>query len=360
MRERRRGGPAGLLATSLLLVLAVVGCASSPSSATPVVSAPPVSVPRAPDAELARGVTLRFADQNDSFSQPWDLSGAGVGAPYQVKWATFSGGPPVLEAIRSGAADVGTVGENVLPIAMANAPDPQWVLVAAFATDGGGTYLAVHAGGGVRSVADLRGRKVAYPQGTGRQVFVARALQAAGVSMNDIQRVEVPGTEVGPVFASGRVDAAALLGAQKFKSNNPVVLTDSRGYGGALSVLVTRRSVLADPRKAAALGDFITRSTAASNWVTAHPQPLIEAQYVREQGLTEAQGSELYRNIGPTRWLPIDASVIDYERRVGALLTRIGITAVTADQAGLFDARFNAQVTARNARDAVTPPALPQ
>jgi sulfonate transport system substrate-binding protein len=265
-------------------------------------------VPPAPDAALPRGSTLRFADQNDTFSQPWDLSGAGAGAPYQVRWARFSGGPPVLEAIRSGAADVGYVGENVLPIALANAPDPEWVVIAAFATGGGGTYLAVH-GDRIRSVADLRGRTIAYPRGTGREVFVARALQAAGLSLDDERRVEVPGTEVGPVFSSGRVDAAALLGAQKFRSNNPVVLADSRGYGGALGVLVTRSSVLADPCRAAALGDFIARSTAASNWVTAHPSALIRAQYVGEQGLTEAQGTDLYQNTGPTRWRPVDASV---------------------------------------------------
>jgi sulfonate transport system substrate-binding protein len=311
------------------------------------------------DASLPSGVSLTFADQNESFRQPWDLSGVEKGAPYKVKWATFSGGPPVLEAIKSGAADIGTVGENVLPIALANDPDRDWVIVGAFANDGGDTYLAVHQGSGINKVADLKGKKIAYPQGTGRQVFVARALQAAGLSLNDIQKIEVPGTEVGPVFASGKVDAAALLGAQKFKSDNPVILTNSRGYGGALSVLVTRRSVLADPKKAAAIGDFVKRSAAAANWVGSHPDALVQALYVKVQGLTAEQGRELLDDAGPTIWRPIDDSVIAYEKDTGALLTKIGITKATDGQQNLFDDRYNAEVTAQNKLDGVTVKALP-
>jgi sulfonate transport system substrate-binding protein len=354
----QRPTPALLVVALTTTLLAACGSATNSAGAAPQDWAKLADPTKT--AGIPNGVTLRFADQNDSFKQPWELSGVGQGAPYQVSWSTFSGGPPVLEAIRSGAADVGTVGENVLPIALANTPDKDWVLVGAFANDGGGTYLAVHEGSGIKKVADLRGKKVAFPPGTGRQVFVARVLEAAGLSLNDVQRVEVPGTEVGPVFASNRVDAAALLGAQKIKSNKPVVLTGSRGYGGALSVLVTRRSVLADPAKAAALGDFVQRNVASTNWVSKHPDALIKAQYVEKQGLTADQGKELLDDAGPTVWRPVDPTVIAYEKSVGTLLTRIGITKTTASQDGLFDPRYNADVTAQNTFDGVSVKPLPQ
>ena len=47
-----------------------------------------------------------------------NLSNAGKDAPYAVEFADFSGGAAVIEALRSGAADVGSIGEAPVPIAV--------------------------------------------------------------------------------------------------------------------------------------------------------------------------------------------------------------------------------------------------
>ncbi len=56
-----------------------------------------------------------MAEQAGEASVPWALSGQGRDAPYQATFATFNGGPAVLEALVSGAVDVGYIGEAPFP-----------------------------------------------------------------------------------------------------------------------------------------------------------------------------------------------------------------------------------------------------
>ena len=86
----------------------------------------------------------------------------------------------------------------------------------------GNYYLVVHEGSGIETVADLRGKKVAYPPGTGRHMIVAAVLADAGLSLTeDVTPVELAGSEVAPTFAAGAVDAAIVLGYQWYNLGEP-------------------------------------------------------------------------------------------------------------------------------------------
>jgi len=67
---------------------------------------------------------------------------------------------------------------------------------------------AILAGPDVRSVADLRGKKVAYEEGTTAEVLLRYALSENGMSIDDIVKVPIAATEAGPAIIAGRVDAA--------------------------------------------------------------------------------------------------------------------------------------------------------
>lgn len=67
---------------------------------------------------------------------------------------------------------------------------------------------AILAGPDIRSVADLRGKKVAYEEGTTAEVLLRYALRANGMSIDDIVKVPIAATEAGPAIIAGRVDAA--------------------------------------------------------------------------------------------------------------------------------------------------------
>ena len=133
-------------------------------------------------AAVPQGTRLVVAEQNDQASIPWRLSGADQGAPYDITFANFNGGPAVLEALIAGAVDIGYVGEAPLPIAIASGVD-DLVAVAIYANPGspGNYYLIVQPESGIKSVAELRGKTVAYPPGTGRHMALAGILHENGL-----------------------------------------------------------------------------------------------------------------------------------------------------------------------------------
>jgi len=61
---------------------------------------------------------------------------------------------------------------------------------------------------GIRSVADLKGKRVGIPGPSGFGIFsVAKALQTAGLTLEDVEPVFLPPTATAPAFANGALEA---------------------------------------------------------------------------------------------------------------------------------------------------------
>jgi sulfonate transport system substrate-binding protein len=313
-------------------------------------------------AAVPSGTKLIIAEQNDQASIPWKLSGASAGAPYAITFAGFNGGPAVLEALIAGAADIGYVGEAPLPIAVAAGVD-DLVAVGLIANPGspGNYFLVTQPGNGINTVADLRGRTVAYPPGTGRHMVLSGILHQHGLSLgSSVTGVQLAGAEVAPTFSSRGVDAAIVLGQQYFRLGAPPVLADGRGHNWGLNVLLVRKAALQDPGKAAAVADFVRRAVQFYNWQGSNPDEWIKASYVAKQGLTFEQGKFLIEKEGRGTFYPIDQrsievfqEIADGLRATGALKRGVGIAAYV-------DPRFNDIVAWQNQADGVTPSPLVQ
>jgi len=302
------------------------------------------------------GTKLVVAEQNSGESIPWRLSGVGEDAPYDVDFANFNGGTAVIEALRAGAADVGFLGEAPLPLAVAaGADDIVAVAIEANPGSSGNYYLVARPGRGIETVADLAGRKVAYPPGTGRHMILAAILAEAGLDLGtDVEGVELAGAEVAPTFASGAVDAAMVLGGQYFRVGEPPILDDGAGHNWGLSVVAVRRDTLDDPRKVAAIADYLRRVVASANWQHEHPDEVVQAVYVDQEGLTFEQGQRLRDEAGSGAFYPIGEDVLRAFQEVADGLADTGAMTRRVDIAPYVDDRFNDVVTAQNAADGVT------
>ncbi len=313
-------------------------------------------------AAVPPGTSLVVAEQNDQASIAWKRSGASDGAPYRVTFANFNGGPAVLEAVIAGGADIGYVGEAPLPIALGSGVDSV-VAVALFANPGspGNYFLVAQPNSGITTVEDLRGRTVAYPPGTGRHMALSGILHQHGLDLGgSVKGVQLAGTEVAPTFSSRGVDAAIVLGQQLFRLGKPPVLADGRCHNWGLNALVVRKSLLDDPRKSAAVADYLRRAVALYNWQGAKPDEWIKASYVEKQGLTFEQGKFLYESEGQGAFYPIDQRAVavfqeiaDGLRVTGALKRNVAVAPYLTD-------RFNEVVIAQNKADGVTPRPLVQ
>jgi NitT/TauT family transport system substrate-binding protein len=67
---------------------------------------------------------------------------------------------------------------------------------------------AILAGKDVNSIKDLKGKKVAYEEGTTSDILLAYALAQNGMSKSDIQPVPIPASDAGTAFLAGRVPVA--------------------------------------------------------------------------------------------------------------------------------------------------------
>lgn len=63
---------------------------------------------------------------------------------------------------------------------------------------------------GINSIEDLRGKKVGVPEGTSGDMLLNLALESAGMTVDDIERVPMDPPTTISAFTSGQIDAAGI------------------------------------------------------------------------------------------------------------------------------------------------------
>lgn len=126
----------------------------------------------------------------------------------EVEWVLSQGSNKALEFLNSSSIDFGsTAGAAALMAKANNAPvesiylysKPEW------------TALVTNPDAGISSVEDLKGKKVAATLGTDPYIFLVRALKDHGLSVDDIELVNLQHPEGASALNSGNVDAWAGL-----------------------------------------------------------------------------------------------------------------------------------------------------
>lgn len=132
------------------------------------------------------------------------LKDKGVG----VEWVEFTAGPPLVEALNVGAIDVGWTGDA--PPIFGQASGANIVYVAALPANGPGEAIVTKADSGIKTVADLKGKKVAVGKGTSAHNLLVAALEANGLAVSDVEVVYLSPADAGAAFASDNVDAWSI------------------------------------------------------------------------------------------------------------------------------------------------------
>jgi sulfonate transport system substrate-binding protein len=123
----------------------------------------------------------------------------------EVKWSEFPAGPQLLEGLNVGSVDFGTVGEA--PPVFAQAAGADLVYVANQPPAPEGEAIVVPKDSPLKTVADLRGRKVALNKGSNVHYLLVRALENAGLKYTDVQPIYLPPADARATFERGAVDA---------------------------------------------------------------------------------------------------------------------------------------------------------
>jgi len=126
----------------------------------------------------------------------------------RVKWVLSAGSNRALEYLNANSIDIGSSAGLAALLAKANGTPiktpyiysrPEW------------TALVVPKNSPIRTLADLKGKKVAATKGTDPYLFLLRSLQSVGLRRGDIEHVALQHADGRAALEQGRVDAWAGL-----------------------------------------------------------------------------------------------------------------------------------------------------
>lgn len=124
---------------------------------------------------------------------------------YSVVWTEFPSGPPLLEALNVGAIDFGNTGEAPPIFAQAAGAPIQYVAYEPPAPKG--EAILVPKDSSLKTVADLKGKKVALNKGSNVHYLLVKALEKAGLKYSEITPVFLAPADARAAFEKGVVDA---------------------------------------------------------------------------------------------------------------------------------------------------------
>ncbi|MDT7729408.1 MAG: sulfonate transport system substrate-binding protein [Actinomycetota bacterium] len=261
---------------ALLAVAGLAACGGSPAeSAVPG----PVS-----QADLAK-VTLKVGDQKGGSKSLLTAANLLGDLPYKIEWATFTSGPPLLEAASAGAIDIGGVG-NTPPIFAAAAKAKIAVVSGAKGNVTSDTLL-VPSDSPLRDVTELRGKTIAVAKGSSAHGQVLLTLRKAGLSTKDVKLTFLQPSEAYAAFNQHQVDAWAVWDpytSQAQIESKARILTDGTGTSNGYTFQVAGANALGDAGKNSAIRDYVVRLAQAQIWADTHRLEWAQA-WAKETGL---------------------------------------------------------------------------
>ena len=189
--------------------------------------------------------------------------------------SNFTSGKQCLDTVIGGGADIATTAEApVTASTMANQPI---AFVAGMEYSDLKTLVAAKAG--VKTRADLRGKRIAFTAGTGSEVYTATLLKSAGLTSKDVTLVNLRPQEMLPALAAGSIDAIDTwephVANAKKALGEAVAEIDTKGtYSETFNIVVMKPYLDANP---VLVEKFIAALIDAEIWMKAHPDEAITA-----------------------------------------------------------------------------------
>lgn len=159
----------------------------------------------------------------------------------RIEWTFFKGaGPAVNEALASGQVDFAYLGDLAAIIGKASGLDTR--LLSATAR-GIKSYLGVVPGSGIKTLQDLKGRRVAVFRGTANQLSLDAALASQGLGERDVKLINLDFNAATAALAARQVDAVWGLSSlialrEQGLAEIPLTSRDIQGAGSTQAVMV--------------------------------------------------------------------------------------------------------------------------
>jgi sulfonate transport system substrate-binding protein len=265
---------------------------------------------------------------------------------YPIRFALFPAASPLLEALDARAIDVGGIGGP--PFAFAYASGAKIRAVHAYRPDSNqgnrASAIIVRNGSPLRTLSDLKGKKIATIKGSAGQDLVLRLLEKAGMKPSDIEWVYLANGESKAALSTGAIDAWSTWGSYvgiAVVEDKDRVLADATGLPGEVGFYAASDAAIAAKRPL--LDDYLRRLARARIWARGH-QGEYAAVLAKETGIPIDVARFTVANYlgSPVR---IDARVVREQEAIFERYKAAGIIPTVLDVRGGYDPSFNDAVS---------------
>jgi ABC-type nitrate/sulfonate/bicarbonate transport system substrate-binding protein len=203
---------------------------------------------------------------------------------FDVDVLTLATGVQANQALAAGQAD--WAGGGVESTVVAWATGLPFKAYSMYAKGGDSYGILVRKDANINSPQDLKGKKIAVPQGTAPAQGLNQVLKDAGLPANAVMRVNANYGNMGSMLVSGAVDAMAglepflTLTDEKMAGQATILLRLGKYVQGGGLFLITDKWAAANPTKVA---DAVAALWESQQWVRQHPKEAapIEAEFLK-------------------------------------------------------------------------------
>jgi sulfonate transport system substrate-binding protein len=277
-------------------------------------------------------VKLVVADQSELVRNLLEASGERKNLDFTIELPNFAGGPAILEAMRAGALDIAYVGDT--PPIQARASGTLLPIVGTFTREVAQYRLTTRPGLVINKLADLKGKKVSYVEGSGRQVFLIEALNRAGLKLGDVELVNLRVADLPDALRSGAVDVAVLQEPFVTRLANqagamPVLDPEERKLLPSTSYFYARPEVFQDPKKVTAIKEFLEAFIRAGKWSNDHDKEWARFYFTGFQRVSPEDADAILKGQSPLVFqtsveaIPHHQKLIDILHQAGSIKERL-------------------------------------
>jgi sulfonate transport system substrate-binding protein len=240
----------------------------------------------------------------------------------EVKWIDFQFGPPLLEAINVGSVDFGYVGDS--PPIFAQAAGARIRYAAAVKQDGHTQAIIVPRDSPIKTLADLKGKRVAFGRGSSAHNLLVAALEKAGLAWSDITPAALAPADATAAFVKGSVDAWSIwdpyLALAELKENARVIVFDKDVHKANAFYIVGTDFVEKYPGLVAELNRVFASEGV---WANQHHEEVAQAQ--AEATGVDIEAIRRFVDRSNYRVVPVDDEVIQSQQAVADRFARFGL-----------------------------------
>ena len=241
---------------------------------------------------------------------------------WYVEWTKFPAGPAILEAIGKGKIDLGYAGVTA-PI-FAQAMGIPFVYIANDSPVPGSAGIVVPQNSPIKTLADIKGKKIAVTQKTAGHYLLIRALVKSGLKLEDIELIDLFPLKAQEAFLQGKVDAWATWQPfiAQLQETMPVrFLTNSDG------LINDRNFYFANRYFANEFSDIVKivmeEAREVGNWVTNNP--VAGAQMISASTGMKPKTALIVTKSRRYDALPIQDRAVEEQQRIAEIFFRLGM-----------------------------------